>query len=100
MSLHTHCRLREQGKGPYYGGELVDQTVNAVFAALIWHCQDLREELSMNSDPSQLLLDAFSTAEGLRRELVDTHIHIHGTCIYTCTLQMYTYSECSVNTWR
>ena len=69
------CSLRERGKGPYYGGELVDQAVNAVFAALIWHCQDLREELTTHPDtPSQLLQDAFSTAEGLRRELVHTHM--------------------------
>lgn len=66
--------LREKGKGPYYGGELVDQAVNAVFAALIWHCQDLREELATHHHtPSDLLQDAFSTAEGLRRELVHVH---------------------------
>ena len=72
-------------KGPYYGGELVDQAVNSVFAALIWHCQDLREELapqlalSESLHPSQLLQDAFSTAEALRRELVpDVHAVMYG----------------------
>ena len=66
------CSLREKLKGQYYGGELVDQAVNAVFAALIWHCQDLREELTLSGPltPSQLLQDAFSTAEALRRDLV------------------------------
>ena len=52
----------------------MDKAVNAVFAALIWHCQDLREELAHDSpsphQPSQLMQDAFSTAEALRRELV------------------------------
>jgi hypothetical protein len=66
--------LREKLKGQYYGGELVDQAVNAVFAALIWHCQDLREELTLSGPltPSQLLQDAFSTAEALRRDLVES----------------------------
>ena len=70
-----YCSLRSHGKGPYYGGEQVDQTINAVFAALIWHCQDLREELTNEQSthqPSQLLHEAFSTAEALRRELVNT----------------------------
>lgn len=54
----------------------MDRAVNSVFAALVWHCQDLREELapqlalSESLHPSQLLQDAFSTAEALRRELV------------------------------
>ena len=66
------CSLREKLKWQYYGGELVDQAVNAVFAALIWHCQDLREELTVSGSlaSSQLLQDAFSTAEALRRDLV------------------------------
>ena len=77
MVLLVHS-LREKGKGPYYGGELVDQAVTSVFAALIWHCQDLREELapqvalSTSLHPSQLLQDAFSTAEALRRDLVES----------------------------
>ena len=70
----NYCRLRETEKGPYYGGEKVDKAVNAVFAALIWHCQELREELATwrgpSQPPSSLLREAFSTAEALRRELV------------------------------
>ena len=74
----SYLRFREKGKGPYYGGTLVDKAINSVFAALIWHCQDLREELAPQlalSDtfhPSTLLEEAFSTAEALRRELVST----------------------------
>ena len=68
------CSLRETEKWPYYGGERVDKAVNAVFAALIWHCQELREELAAQAGssqpPSQLLRYAFSTAEALRRDLV------------------------------
>ncbi|CAI8006132.1 Zinc finger ZZ-type and EF-hand domain-containing protein 1 [Geodia barretti] len=68
-------RLRETEKGPYYGGDKVDRAVNAVFAALIWHCQELREELATwrgpSQPPSSLLREAFSTAEALRRELVE-----------------------------
>ena len=37
---------RASSNGPYYGGPLVDRAVNAVFAALIWHSQDIREELA------------------------------------------------------
>jgi len=35
--------------GPFYGGPLVNKAVNAVFAALIWHSQDIREELTPES---------------------------------------------------
>ena len=90
--------LREKVKAPYYGGELVDQAVTSVFAALIWHCQDLREELvpqlvqqSAFSDflrPSQLLQDAFSTAEALRRDLVGVHVHVLIVSLFIrCTMR-------------
>ena len=74
-------RLRETEKGPFYGGERVDKAVDAVFAALIWHCQDLREELAAkpaaSHSPSHLLKEAFLTAEALRRELAsDPHISV------------------------
>ena len=85
MGCSSYLRFREKGKGPYYGGPLVDKAVNSVFAALIWHCQDLREELAPQlalSDtfhPSTLLEEAFSTAEALRRELVRTYsVHAVG----------------------
>ena len=38
-------RYRAESKGPFYGGPLVDKAVNSVFAALIWHTQEIREEL-------------------------------------------------------
>lgn len=41
--LVNHCQ--EILKGQYYGGPLVDSTVYAVFAALVWNSQDCREEL-------------------------------------------------------
>lgn len=70
------CRATH--KGPFYGGPLVDRAINAVFAALIWHTQDIREELiPFVSDPSITpvaspgLLSAFKSAEALRRELVE-----------------------------
>ena len=44
MKLVEMCR--GSLKGQYYGGPLVDTAVNAVFAALIWHSQDCREELA------------------------------------------------------
>lgn len=34
-------------KGQYYGGPLVDNAVNAVYAALIWNSQECREELAV-----------------------------------------------------
>lgn len=36
---------RKMLKGQYYGGQLVDSAVNAIFAALIWNSQDCRGEL-------------------------------------------------------
>ena len=52
----------------------MDEAVNAVFAAPIWHCQELREELATqrgsSHPPSPRRMEAFSTAEAQRRELV------------------------------
>ena len=39
-------RCREEVKGQYYGGPLVDKAVSAVFAALIWHTQEIRQDLT------------------------------------------------------
>jgi len=50
--------------------------VNAVFAALIWHSQDIREELTpemvLHGQPKLTsgLESAFKAAEAMRRELV------------------------------
>ena len=43
LQLLEMCRA--ETKGHFYGGPLVDKAVNSVFAALIWHSQDIREEL-------------------------------------------------------
>jgi len=46
-SLLEQCHLGQQGLlPPQYGGLVVDKAVNAIFASLIWHCQELREEVS------------------------------------------------------
>lgn len=45
MIIHVHCRCREQQKGLQVGGETIEDAVIAVFAALIWHTQQLREDL-------------------------------------------------------
>jgi hypothetical protein len=54
---------------------LVDKAVTAVFAALIWHSQELREDLSNRTGTPKAtpgIMDAFAAAEGLRRELVES----------------------------
>ena len=38
-------RCREKAPGPFIGGPLVDKAVHSVFAALIWHSQELRDQL-------------------------------------------------------
>lgn len=46
-SLLQQCHLGQQGLlPPQYGGVVVDKAVNAIFASLIWHCQELRDEVS------------------------------------------------------
>ena len=46
-SLLKQCHLGQQGVvPPQYGGLVVDKAVNAIFASLIWHCQELRDEVS------------------------------------------------------
>lgn len=70
-------RCREKVPGPFIGGPLVDQAVNSVFAALIWHSQELRDQIVLfanNTPPEGVpggIQDAYSAAESLRRGLVD-----------------------------
>ena len=46
-SLLKQCHLGQQGVvPPQYGGAVVDKTINAIFASLIWHCQELRDEVT------------------------------------------------------
>ncbi|XP_078346247.1 zinc finger ZZ-type and EF-hand domain-containing protein 1-like isoform X2 [Oculina patagonica] len=70
-------RCREKAPGPFIGGPLVDKAINSVFAALIWHSQELRDQIvlfSNNTPPETVpegVQDAYLTAESLRRGLVD-----------------------------
>ncbi|XP_020615974.1 zinc finger ZZ-type and EF-hand domain-containing protein 1-like isoform X2 [Orbicella faveolata] len=70
-------RCREKAPGPFIGGPLVDKAVHSVFAALIWHSQELRDQVVLfaNSTPPEAVpegvQDAYLTAESLRRGLVD-----------------------------
>ncbi|KAK3717323.1 hypothetical protein QZH41_011553, partial [Actinostola sp. cb2023] len=75
VDLIESCR--KVSSGPVIGGPLVNKAVKAVFAALIWHSQDLRDQVVMyanNTPPESVplgILEAFSIAESLRRNLVD-----------------------------
>ena len=42
---HFLFRCREKAPGPFIGGPLVDKAVYSVFAALIWHSQELRDQI-------------------------------------------------------
>lgn len=70
-------RCRDKAPGPFIGGPLVDQAVNAVFAALVWHSQELRDQIVLfaNNTPPEAVpegvQEAYLTAESLRRGLVD-----------------------------
>ncbi|XP_064406559.1 zinc finger ZZ-type and EF-hand domain-containing protein 1-like isoform X2 [Halichondria panicea] len=75
LQLLELCRA--DTKGHFYGGPTVDKAVNSVFAALIWHSQDIREELlpfvSEENPPKVTpgVLTAFKAAEAMRRDLVE-----------------------------
>ena len=45
LGILPFIRCREKAPGPFIGGPLVDQAVNAVFAALVWHSQELRDQI-------------------------------------------------------
>ncbi|XP_022784131.1 zinc finger ZZ-type and EF-hand domain-containing protein 1-like [Stylophora pistillata] len=70
-------RCREKAPGPFIGGPLVDQAVKSAFAALIWHSQELRDQIVLfanNTPPESVpegVQEAYVTAESLRRGLVD-----------------------------
>ncbi|XP_068674922.1 zinc finger ZZ-type and EF-hand domain-containing protein 1-like [Montipora foliosa] len=70
-------RCRQKSSGPFIGGPLVDHAVSSVFAALIWHSQELRDQIVLfanNTPPEGVpegIQDAYLTAESLRRGLVD-----------------------------
>lgn len=45
MPSDVSFRCREKAPGPFIGGPLVDQAVKSAFAALIWHSQELRDQI-------------------------------------------------------
>ncbi|KAL5017766.1 hypothetical protein ScPMuIL_005151, partial [Solemya velum] len=69
-------KSKEQCKGLKLGGEHVDDAVKSVFAALIWHTQQLREEIEKyiqnkgEISISDSIYQAYSTAESLRTHLL------------------------------
>ena len=60
------------------GGEDVTQCCRAVFAALLWHTQHLRDDVQRfvtergTAGVKDGVVQAFNTAEGLRMHLVST----------------------------
>ena len=46
MLCYYTCSCRSAKPLPSYGGPMVDKVIGAVFAALIWHSQEIREELN------------------------------------------------------
>ena len=46
MDIIEQCRAAQSGPQMHYGGPQVDKAINAVFAALVWHSQEVRDELS------------------------------------------------------
>ena len=70
-------RCKEQFSGTVLGDEEVAEAANALFAALIWHSQSLREELERyvkNEGECKLyegLAQAYNTAQAQRMHLVD-----------------------------
>ena len=63
-------------KQPRYGGYLADKAVRATFAALLWHSQEMREELARfeskkeTSKISSLITATYRLAESVRPDLL------------------------------
>ncbi|XP_048575305.1 zinc finger ZZ-type and EF-hand domain-containing protein 1 isoform X2 [Nematostella vectensis] len=70
-------RCRAHHSGPFMGGPAVDKAVVAVFAALIWHSQELRDQVVLfasHTPPESLpegIMEAFTVAESLRRNIIE-----------------------------
>ena len=57
MSLFISPSSCREAKGGHYFGELlVDRAVTAIFAALVWHLEEIREELSNNCESCDTIL--------------------------------------------
>ncbi|CAC5406051.1 unnamed protein product [Mytilus coruscus] len=70
-------KCRDHNKGLQVGGETIENAVIAVFTALIWHTQQLREDLQKyiavsigDHCVSDGILHAYSTAESIRMQLL------------------------------
>ena len=50
LHVFSSCSCREAKGGHYFGGQLVDKAITATFAALVWHSQEIREELVNNCE--------------------------------------------------
>ena len=48
--FHLLYSCRDAKGGHYFGGQLVDKAITATFAALVWHSQEIREELVNNCE--------------------------------------------------
>ncbi|XP_065066167.1 zinc finger ZZ-type and EF-hand domain-containing protein 1-like isoform X1 [Rhopilema esculentum] len=70
-------RFRASRTGHYLGGAAMDEAVHSVFAACVWHTQEMREQISsyVNGElPAEIpscLMAAFTAAEGIRRLLLE-----------------------------
>eukprot|EP00117_Sycon_ciliatum_P045074 scpid7052/ scgid32441/ Zinc finger ZZ-type and EF-hand domain-containing protein 1 len=75
LDFLSKCQAKR--RSPPVGGEPVNQAVAAVFAALCWHSQCIREQLvtyveeTVPDEFSSEIQQAFMTADSLRRQLVD-----------------------------
>ncbi|XP_071131694.1 zinc finger ZZ-type and EF-hand domain-containing protein 1-like [Mytilus edulis] len=70
-------KCRDHNKGLQVGGETIENAVIAVFTSLIWHTQQLREDLQKyiavsigDHCVSDGILHAYSTAESIRMQLL------------------------------
>ncbi|XP_071963026.1 zinc finger ZZ-type and EF-hand domain-containing protein 1-like isoform X2 [Antedon mediterranea] len=78
-SMKIYKKFSEKNQMQSIGGPVIGGTVRAVFAALIWHSQELREDFDKyleKSESSEATLpegvhEAFITAETIRPVLVD-----------------------------
>eukprot|EP00111_Clytia_hemisphaerica_P007029 TCONS_00020380-protein len=72
----TKCKELYSGQ-KLGGGELMENAVNAVFAALIWHTQELREivaSFASENPPKDIpstIIQAYNAAETIRRPLLE-----------------------------
>ncbi|XP_070581030.1 zinc finger ZZ-type and EF-hand domain-containing protein 1-like isoform X2 [Ptychodera flava] len=77
MATELLIKCQTQRPMPTFGGAEINAAIKAVFSALIWHTQDLRDDVEKywNSDGqnpvSDGMLQAFVVAESMRTYLID-----------------------------